>query len=356
MADARGPGVGMENKYCRICWNTNGWRKPSSPSPENGLYKISPRNTNKASFVAQNGFGYEEWLFNYEWCIDGYKYAFLEPINKYRDTYEGQTFSAALYTKIHTETASHTLLVATVNAVYVPKLDELRATFNQMEERGWVKQMRDDINAIEGNLAALENPTPQSVMNVRFKPTDVKFFDPRPVFPKEHTVSRVNRYHPFDWNGTDLPSVTRDSDTDIPDPTHSEEAYLRTAQQATQVDPKHKRLQNKLYRSLCKQYGSKAVKYEQDFVDLKVTSSDGVTFFEIKTDPLAKRCIRNAIGQLLEYSSYPTAERAYRLVVVGDGPASKEDIAYLKHLRSLYSIPIFYARFDWKICNIGELR
>ena len=343
----------MENKYCRICWNTNGWRKPSSPEPENGIYKISPQNTSKDSFVAQNGFGYEEWLFNYEWCIDGYKYAFLQPINKYRDKYEGQTFSAALYTKLHTKTNSHTLLVATVSAIYVPRLDELSLAFNQMEERGWVKQMRDDIEAIGGQTVSLENLTPHQVINVRFKPANVTIYDPRPVFPKNHTMSKRNRYHPFNWNGIDLPGVTRDNDTDIPDPTHSEEAYLRAAQHATQVDPKHKRLQNRLYCALCKQYGADAVQYEQDFVDLKVTSPDGDTFFEIKTDSSAKRCIRNAIGQLLEYSCYPAAERANRLVVVGDASASSDDIKYLGYLRLHYSIPIFYAQFDWEVGNVG---
>lgn len=342
----------MKDKYCRICWNTNRWKKPSSPAPENGIYKISPRNRGKTSFVAENGFGYEEWLFNYEWCLDGYKYAFLEPINKFRDTYEGQTFSAALYTKLHTKTASRSLLVATVSAIYVPKLNELHTAFDQMQKRGWINQMRDDINAIGGNLAALENPNPQSVINVRFKPADVKCFDPRPVFPENHTVSRVDRYHPFNWNGVDLPRTDAPA---ISDPTHSEEVYFRAAQKGTQVDPAHKRLQNRLYRSLCKRYGSEAVKYEQDFVDLKVTCPDGDTFFEIKTDPSAKRCIRNALGQLLEYSSYPTAKRAHRLVVVGNPPANSEDIAYLKHLRSLYSIPIFYAQFDWEVGNIREL-
>ena len=327
-----------KNKYCRICWNTNGWRKPSDTAHES-----------KGSFYASNSFGFEEWLFNYEWCLNGYKYAFLQPINKNFDSYRDQTFSAALYTK----TDSHTLLVAKVSAIYVPKLDELRDVFDKMEARGWVEQMRDDVEAIGGQTSGLENLTPHQVSNVRFKPADVTIYDPMPVFPKDHTVSKNHRYQAYNWDGIDLPGVTHDNDTDIPDPTHSEEAYLRAAQQATQVDPKHKRLQNRLYCALCKQYGADAVQYEQDFVDLKVTGPDGDTFFEIKTDSSAKRCIRNAIGQLLEYSCYPAAERANRLVVVGDASASSDDIKYLGYLRSRYSIPISYAQFDWEAGNVG---
>ena len=151
----------MKDKYCRICWNTNGWRKPSGTAPENGIYKISPRNSDKTSFVAKNGFGYEEWLFNYEWCLNGYKYAFLQPINKYRDKYEGKTFSAALYTKLHTKTDSRTLLVATISEVYIPGIDEWHYAFDQMKKRGWVDQMRSDIEAIKRQPTGdLKNPTP----------------------------------------------------------------------------------------------------------------------------------------------------------------------------------------------------
>ena len=68
----------MNDKLCRICWNTNDWRKPSGaiPSDEN-------------SFAGSLGFGMEEWLFNYEWLIeeDGkeYKYGYLTAINPLRN-------------------------------------------------------------------------------------------------------------------------------------------------------------------------------------------------------------------------------------------------------------------------------
>ena len=284
-----------KNKHCRICWNTNGWEKPSGTAHES-----------KGSFAASNGFGFEEWLFNNEWCLDGHKYAFLQPINKNLNRYQGQTFSVALYTKV----ASRSFLVATISDVYVPRYDEWRTAFSQMKKRGWVEQMRDDIEAIGGQPVDLENPPPHQVINVRFKPDDVRHCDPMQVFPKDHIVSRRHRYQAYDWNGTDLPSIARDDAPNVSDPARSEEVYLRAAQQATQVDPKHVRLQNRLYGSFCEQYGADAVQYEQDFVDLKVTGPAGDSFFEIKTDRSAKRCIRNALGQLLEYSSYPAAERA----------------------------------------------
>lgn len=330
----------MKNKYCRICWNTNGWRKPSGATAESSN-----------SYVAKNGFGHEEWLFNYEWCLNGRKYAFLQPINKYRDTFEGHTFSAALYTR----NDSHTLLVATISAVYVPTLDELRHAFGEMNGHGWVDQMRQDITAIDGQLGDLENPTPNLVINIRFKPTDVTLYDPMRVFPKDHKVSTTHRYQAYDWDDPDLPVVDHSVIPNVDDPRRSELLRLRAAQQATTVDPKHVRLQNQLYHSLSKRYGIDAVSYEQDFVDLKVRTSNVRIYFEIKTDSSAKICLRNGIGQLLEYSMYPEEERADQLVVVGDAPVTTDDIAYLNHLRSRCSIPVFYAQFNWETRDIGSL-
>ena len=31
------------------------------------------------SYVARNLFGHEEWIFNFEWIIDGFRYGFLQP-------------------------------------------------------------------------------------------------------------------------------------------------------------------------------------------------------------------------------------------------------------------------------------
>jgi hypothetical protein len=52
------------NKYCRICWNTGSWRAPTGEAAK--LEK-------SGSSVAENGFGVEEWLFNFSWLQPGPK-------------------------------------------------------------------------------------------------------------------------------------------------------------------------------------------------------------------------------------------------------------------------------------------
>lgn len=54
----------------RICWNTKDWIQPSGD--KKGLERLS--------YVATHGFGAEEWLLNSSWLLDGFHYAFLEPV------------------------------------------------------------------------------------------------------------------------------------------------------------------------------------------------------------------------------------------------------------------------------------
>ena len=60
-----------------------------------------------------------------------------------------------------------------------------------------------------------------------------------------------------------------------------------------------------------------------------VTRGKDITYFEIKIALTAKGCIREALGQLLEYNVYPGEQRASEMVVVGEHPATANDGIYL---------------------------
>jgi hypothetical protein len=81
-----------------------------------------------------------------------------------------------------------------------------------------------------------------------------------------------------------------------------------------------------------------------------VASKDGksYTYYELKTGLSAQSCIREAFGQLMEYSFWPGAQRADRLVVVGEPAYDVEAKAYIKKLQKDFSLPIEYQQFDMK--------
>ena len=333
----------MPDKLSRICWNTSGWRKPTGDA----VHVETGR-----TYVATHRFGHEEWLFNFEWLISGYRYGFLQPIGKFYQKYKGNSCSILIYTVTPEQ---ETLLVARISDAYIPDEDELRGIFRKYEDSGWLDDMRTDIEIIGGDLKAINDPKPVEIANIRFRPENVQIFDPMLRVTGNYRFARKPRfYHPFNWDGILPDTEVSPPPHDEIDPTRSERERTRAAQEGTRVDPRHVRLQNRLYRCLCQKYGKSNVWYENSYVDLTLKESIGCTYFEIKMESTAKRCIRSALGQLLEYAHYPTHSRAKRLVVVGDARPTDTDRQYVSYLRDKYHIPLYYRQFHWEANELGD--
>jgi hypothetical protein len=114
-------------------------------------------------------------------------------------------------------------------------------------------------------------------------------------------------------------------------------------------------LQNALDKFLRRLYGHKSVRYESEFVDIQLHRGQDVTYFEIKMALTAKSCIREALGQLLEYNMYPSQQRASQMVIVGEGVPTTRDSEYLQYLRKNFGIPVRYIRWNWERSALDEL-
>lgn len=84
-----------------------------------------------------------------------------------------------------------------------------------------------------------------------------------------------------------------------------------------------------------------------NYIDLAAKTKDGeIIFFEIKTTAEARLCIRQAFGQLMEYSFFPNVNRAKKLVVVGTGKKDKNIENYLSKLNEEFNINIDYIQVE----------
>jgi hypothetical protein len=106
---------------------------------------------------------------------------------------------------------------------------------------------------------------------------------------------------------------------------------------------RHNEIQKQLHDHLVLQYGADNVGTELDNaggqVDLVVRLGSRSWFYEIKTAMSARGCIREAIAQLLEYSFWPGAEEAEKLIVVGEPSLDRDAEQYLATLRTRFSLP-----------------
>jgi hypothetical protein len=113
------------------------------------------------------------------------------------------------------------------------------------------------------------------------------------------------------------------------------------------LDLRHNLLQDVLYQRLALKHGKDNVRTEQPsgvgtLIDIAVKMKDEYWFYEIKTALTPRACLREAIGQLLEYSFWPGAQEPSRFIVVGESPIDKDGQEYLSRLRKRFSLPIEY--------------
>jgi len=113
------------------------------------------------------------------------------------------------------------------------------------------------------------------------------------------------------------------------------------------IDLRHNILQKALRQKLSRKFGAKNVTVENPSgigtnIDIVVRQKKEYWFYEIKTSHSPRACIRQAIGQLLEYAFWPGTQAATRLIVVGEEVLDEEGKGYLRELRKRFSLPIEY--------------
>ncbi len=113
------------------------------------------------------------------------------------------------------------------------------------------------------------------------------------------------------------------------------------------ISLRHNMLQAALFKKLELDYGKGQVGTENTSgagmrIDVVVRNDDEYYFYEIKTYSSSRACIRDAIGQLLEYAFWPGTQVASRLVIVGEPELNAEGKEYLQRLKDRFRLPITY--------------
>ncbi len=274
--------------------------------------------------------------------------------NHNRGSLEGETFSVFLYTY----TPDHQpLAVGVIRDLHVPRVSELAEVAATYRERGWLRQMEEDLEALGISGELISKSPPEELANVRFMPESVTLFDPLLQIPPSHLLGGRGRYRyqAYKWDG----KTGVDGGGESPKSTSTKSRkqktvtqWIRAAQEHAIVDPRHNRLQNALFSHLQSRYTD--VRYEEDHVDLRYYDTSGWCLIEVKIAATARQCIREALGQLTEYAHYPSKNTLPKLLVVGDAPVTPDDIQYLNLLRAIYNLPLHYARWDWETQSLAE--
>lgn len=314
----------MKEKISKICWNDFKWSKPSGT---NGKSPSIESHENKT------GYGHEEWVLDKSRIIKGFHYGFLQPLNLKTDRHVGKVYKIWLYTI----TNNQKFLVGYIdNAICISK-DESKDIYKVYKYNGWIKEMVSELANAGINPINLRK-TPASIyFNVKFKVKDIKFLDEFQVISDKDKNLTTTRYKLLDKIADFKFIEIKQKATD---------SYSRKSVSETIVDPYHSKIQNTLSKILRANKEYKNIKVEEKHIDVQATLNNGdLHFFEIKTDT-PKNNIRQAFGQLLEYSFFPESSKAAKLFVVGDEVPKEEVKKYLKHLRLKTKLEIYYRWID----------
>jgi len=344
-----------ELRFSKICWNYNGWREPS------GLFGKSP---DKESYERKNKFGHEEWLFDFDKLIDGFHYAALQPIGKFRDTYIGNTFDIQLYSVNSKE--KQWCWVATIRNVEAIDRAQESDAIKIYRKNGWLNEMASDLKKIGANekkfLASVKS---DGLFNVKFRPEDVVWFGAEPVPFETHEKITHTRYTLLtensvvsDKKGSPTASTAnRKPELNFGGKTNkgkhsgkrgpNQQSVIQCLQLHTDIQNsllKYLQMNNSGYKKIELEVGKSGDGSSIDLVMRRANGKD--VFFEVKTYASAKMCIREAVGQLMEYSYYPDCALASELVIVSQASLGEEGQRYIKLLNEKFSMPISYMQFD----------
>lgn len=337
-------------KIARICYNDEGWLFPSGRKD---------KAVNKDSYEQKNGFGHEEWLLDFSKIIDGYHYGFLQPLNGYH--HAGKMYDIHLF--FYTKSTGKAYIGCIKNAECIDEDDAKRALDYYKKER-WYNEMLTTIENVPANPSLLRKEG-HNIFNVRFKPKDFIDFTSNPKHISQDDPSTRGLYYKlmdkrgdfvFDDAFGAISHVTKRSKTRERKAAEakSELAVHGGVYERASYNPIHNKVQNSIRELLLASKDYTEVVEEKNFVDLTATHKCGeIHFFEIKTNT-ARLSIREALGQILEYSDYPDEARASKLIIVSVKALDESDRKYIKHLREKYDIPVWYRYYSLETESLGE--
>jgi hypothetical protein len=325
-------------KLTRISYNSAGWRKPTGDAQKSEKAGKDP------TYNRQHGFGHEDWLFRSEWLIDGWRYAFIQGVNKSHAKLvkAGQPFDLTLFT---IQPDKKRRYVATIRAVECLDDQQAEDALKEFKQRGWHDTMQEEIRAVGGNSTALGAAKwAKHVLNVRFRLENVTPYPANTFATAGDRVLDLTRYQLVDFTGSGSPSGAAKRSPAGSANLPAAKPFKRTGSPAVECTPEHARMQAKLMQELRTEYPNWKVVREQDFIDVRVETATELLLFEIKSDLEPRAVIRQALGQILEYAFHPSREHTLpvKLVIVGRRALTPADRRYLQRLQDDHSLPLDY--------------
>lgn len=119
-----------------------------------------------------------------------------------------------------------------------------------------------------------------------------------------------------------------------------------TKEKYADLDVRHSLIVEKLAADLIARYGEENVAIEHacfgKSIDVVLRQGAEYIFYEVKTCGSAKGCLREALGQIMEYAYWPGVANAMKIIVVGEPEIDPDTRKYLEYLNRTFALPLEY--------------
>ncbi|MFZ1320008.1 MAG: hypothetical protein WAT71_00480 [Ignavibacteria bacterium] len=317
-------------KISRVCYNTHDWKKPTG---EIG------KSTMKSSFEQSRQFGYEEWIADKSRIIDGYHYSFLQSLNS--KNHFDRIYDIDLFTTIENKK----YLIGKITKGICISNEESSKIYNIYKKNNWLKEMSNELKDIGADYKEFNRIQKSELFNIKYKIEDIKINEePKLISEKDLNINTFH-YKLLDKKSEFL-FDSKESD-DGNENYRKTDNIIRKINVTVNYDSAHSKIQNKLYDYLKKKNYTE-IRFENNRVDMTaISKTNELCFFEIKTYGSARKSIRLALGQLMEYAFWNEGIKVRKLVVVSDNAACKDTLTYIKLLKNKFNIPVYYMAFEF---------
>ena len=343
----------VEDRIARLTFNKNGWTSPSGPEGKSKL---------KTSYETKSGYGHEEWLLDFSKIIDDYHYTFLQPINANYEKYIGLTYNIYLYT-VNSSTKEK-FWIGKINNAEIIDQEESKKIKKIYQRKGWFQEMKNELKDLELDEKSLDKWDGANLFNIRFRVDDFERYPDNTLISNED--DSITSYHYVLLHVNKEPKIEKEADGKFvlgrcnPQNRYSGKSIKKKIEEKIIEYPFiHHEISRALEETLKGNYDAVYAEHETGFrtsIDLVAVKKDKKDFFEIKTYSDIKASIRQAIGQLLEYSYFPDRSLADKIFIVTQYELKDKNlIAYFHNLRNELKLPVYYMWYDLNKKNIGQI-
>ena len=346
-----------EKRLMRLVWNDNNWQFPI----KRNWKKIWQGRKDKPHHE-QYGFGFEEWLFNKRYLINGYQYGYIRGVASMP---KDISFIDELHLySIHPTTKQQFLIGKLTNIKIYHGIDEVEDDIvNVFEDNRDL--MLEELKEVDADTKLLK--TLELRPNLSFRFEDAMIYQ-EPILISQDLL-KIHRFIPKIIDN-ELGLIIEKVNAAFKNPKMNFESGNGTGSNSYSqnvsggkriVNRTHADITNDLHDYLrnSKDYKNFEISTEKtricnNLVDCAAKNKNKYVLFEVKTANSVLACIRQALGQIIEYALLDTSLDIKKLIIIGPTIPSENDLIYFQNLKEKLKLPLQYWSYSFEEKKLSD--